>query len=81
MQSTKRTLCRVLALAVSRLGATHAMAAPVIQGGGSSLIAPMSNDEIALFGNGIGALTYSSLDLDAGQKAFLGNQPTSWALV
>lgn len=75
MQSTKRTLCRVLALVVSSLGATHGMAAPVILGGGSSLIAPMINDEIALFGNGIGALTYFSFDSDAGQKAFLGNQP------
>ncbi|WP_025102273.1 substrate-binding domain-containing protein, partial [Burkholderia sp. A1] len=76
MKSSKRKICQVLALVVSGLGATAAMAAPVLQGGGSSLVAPTIGSEITQFGTSIGALTYFSVGSGAGQNAFLGNQPT-----
>ncbi|BCQ56878.1 substrate-binding domain-containing protein [Burkholderia gladioli] len=76
MKSSKRKICQVLALVVSGLGASAAMAAPVIQGGGSSLVAPTIGAEITSFGTGVGAFTYFSVGSGAGQSAFLGNQPT-----
>ncbi|VWB14839.1 ABC-type phosphate transport system periplasmic component-like protein [Burkholderia lata] len=83
MKSSKRKICQVLALVVSGMGASLAMAAgPVIQGGGSSLVAPTigsvsnANSEIGLFGTSEGTFTYYSVGSGAGQNAFLNNQPT-----
>ncbi|RQS14686.1 phosphate ABC transporter substrate-binding protein [Burkholderia sp. Bp9002] len=83
MKSSKRKICQVLALVVSGMGASVAMAAgPVIQGGGSSLVAPtigsVSNPatEIGLFGTSQATFTYFPVGSGAGQNAFLNNQPT-----
>ncbi|WP_412024245.1 substrate-binding domain-containing protein [Burkholderia cepacia] len=83
MKSSKRKICQVLALVVSGMGASLAMAAgPVIQGGGSSLVAPTigsvsnASSEIGLFGTSEGTFTYYSVGSGAGQNAFLNNQPT-----
>jgi len=82
MKSSKRKICQVLALVVSGLGATAAMAAPNVQGGGSSLVAPTigaignAATEIGLFGTSEGSFTYFSVGSGAGQNAFLNNQPT-----
>ncbi|NTX29641.1 substrate-binding domain-containing protein [Burkholderia pyrrocinia] len=82
MKSSKRKICQVLALLVSGLGATAAMASPNVQGGGSSLVAPTigaignSATEIGLFGTAEGSFTYYSVGSGAGQNAFLNNQPT-----
>ncbi|WP_412528381.1 substrate-binding domain-containing protein [Burkholderia lata] len=82
MKSSKRKICQVLALVVSGLGATAAMAAPNVQGGGSSLVAPTigaignAATEIGLFGTAEGSFTYFSVGSGAGQNAFLNNQPT-----
>ncbi|MPV56410.1 phosphate ABC transporter substrate-binding protein [Burkholderia sp. HI2761] len=81
MKSSKRKICQVLALVVSGLGATAAMAAD-IHGGGSSLVAPTigaignTATEIGLFGTAEGSFTYYSVGSGAGQNAFLNNQPT-----
>lgn len=82
MKSSKRKICQVLALVVSGLGATAAMASPNVQGGGSSLVAPTigaignTATEIGLFGTSEGSFTYFSVGSGAGQNAFLNNQPT-----
>ncbi|KFL53757.1 phosphate ABC transporter substrate-binding protein [Burkholderia pyrrocinia] len=82
MKSSKRKICQVLALLVSGLGVTAAMASPNVQGGGSSLVAPTigaignSATEIGLFGTAEGSFTYFSVGSGAGQNAFLNNQPT-----
>lgn len=82
MKSSKRKICQVLALVVSGLGATAAMASPNVQGGGSSLVAPTigaignTATEIGLFGTAEGSFTYFSVGSGAGQNAFLNNQPT-----
>lgn len=82
MKSSKRKICQVLALVISGMGASIAMASPVIQGGGSSLVAPTigaignSATEIGLFGTSEGSFTYYSVGSGAGQNAFLNNQPT-----
>ncbi|VWB51232.1 substrate-binding domain-containing protein [Burkholderia lata] len=83
MKSSKRKICQVLALVVSGMGASLAMAAgPLIQGGGSSLVAPTiganspASGEIGLFGTSNATFTYYSVGSGAGQNAFLNNQPT-----
>ncbi|WP_321897382.1 MULTISPECIES: substrate-binding domain-containing protein [Burkholderia] len=83
MKSSKRKICQVLALVVSGMGASLAMAAgPVIQGGGSSLVAPTlgtaspAAGEFGLYGTASGTFTYYSVGSGAGQNAFLNNQPT-----
>lgn len=83
MKSSKRKICQVLALVVAGMGASVAMAAgSVIQGGGSSLVAPTigavspASGEIGLFGTSEGTFTYYSVGSGAGQNAFLNNQPT-----
>ncbi|MBJ9965269.1 substrate-binding domain-containing protein [Burkholderia seminalis] len=82
MKSSKRKICQVLALVISGLGATAAMASPNVQGGGSSLVAPTigaignAATEIGLFGTSEGSFTYFSVGSGAGQNAFLNNQPT-----
>ncbi|WCM18166.1 substrate-binding domain-containing protein [Paraburkholderia bryophila] len=82
MKSSKRKICQILALVLSGVGASAAMAVPVVQGGGSSLVAPtigaigLSATEIGAFGTTEGSFTYYSVGSGAGQNAFLGNQPT-----
>jgi phosphate transport system substrate-binding protein len=87
MKSSKRKICQVLALVVSGMGASLAMAAgPLIQGGGSSLVAPTiganavgttaAYGEIGLYGTSNATFTYFSVGSGAGQNAFLNNQPT-----
>ncbi|NHV24766.1 substrate-binding domain-containing protein [Burkholderia sp. D-99] len=83
MKSSKRKICQVLALVVSGMGASLAMAAgPLIQGGGSSLVAPTIganspvSGEIGLYGVNNATFTYFSVGSGAGQNAFLNNQPT-----
>ncbi|HDR9481001.1 TPA: substrate-binding domain-containing protein [Burkholderia aenigmatica] len=91
MKSSKRKICQVLALVVSGMGASVAMAAgPLIQGGGSSLVAPTigasanpnvtppvtASGELGLFGSSNASFTYFSVGSGAGQNAFLNNQPT-----
>ncbi|MBZ5791220.1 substrate-binding domain-containing protein [Burkholderia contaminans] len=83
MKSSKRKICQVLALVVSGMGASLAMAAgPLIQGGGSSLVAPTiganspASGEIGLYGFNNATFTYFSVGSGAGQNAFLNNQPT-----
>ncbi|WP_412024244.1 substrate-binding domain-containing protein [Burkholderia cepacia] len=65
------------------MNAEHVFAAgPIIQGGGSSLVAPLLGStanpatEIGLFGTSEGTFTYYSVGSGAGQYAFLNNQPT-----
>lgn len=83
MKSSKRKICQVLALVVSGMGASVAMAAgPLIQGGGSSLVAPTiganspASGEIGLYTTNNATFTYFSVGSGAGQNAFLNNQPT-----
>ncbi|WGS48382.1 substrate-binding domain-containing protein [Paraburkholderia sp. D15] len=85
MKSSKRKICQILALVVSGVGASAAMAVPLVQGGGSSLVAPtigavgVTNTEIGVFGTSEATFTYYSVGSGAGQNAFLGNQPTFFA--
>ncbi|WP_246792188.1 PstS family phosphate ABC transporter substrate-binding protein [Burkholderia perseverans] len=77
MQSSKRKICLALAAVVASLGTTAAIAAgPTVQIGGSTLVAPLLNNEIANFSTDLGAFTYFSVGSGAGQNAFLNNQPT-----
>ncbi|MEQ5842778.1 substrate-binding domain-containing protein [Paraburkholderia acidicola] len=83
MKSSKRKICQVLALTISSIGATAAMAAgPLVQGGGSSLVAPTigavgkTGTEIGLFGTSEATFTYYSVGSGAGQNAFLSNAPS-----
>ncbi|HIC7209602.1 substrate-binding domain-containing protein [Burkholderia stabilis] len=83
MNFTKRAIYRILAGIIPIAGSSLAVAAgPIVQGGGSSLVAPLfgsaSNpaSEIGLFGTNGGTFTYYSVGSGAGQNAFLNNQPT-----
>ncbi|MFL9875036.1 substrate-binding domain-containing protein [Paraburkholderia megapolitana] len=83
MKSSKRKICQVLALTISSIGASAAMAAgPNVQGGGSSLVAPTigaigkTGTEIGLFGTSEASFTYFSVGSGAGQNAFLSNAPS-----
>ncbi|WP_174986823.1 substrate-binding domain-containing protein [Burkholderia lata] len=83
MNSIQRKICQALTLVVSGMSAEHAFAAgPIIQGGGSSLVAPLlgstanAASEIGLFGTSEGTFTYYSVGSGAGQIAFLNNLPT-----
>ncbi|UTV56952.1 substrate-binding domain-containing protein [Burkholderia arboris] len=83
MNFIRRKICQALALVISGMSAEHAFAAgPVIQGGGSSLVAPLLGStanaatETGLFGTSEGTFTYYSVGSGAGQNAFLSNQPT-----
>lgn len=76
MKSCKHKMYQALSLVMASLGATTAMAAaPVVQGGGASLITPLINAEIALLGTGLIGLTYFSANSASGESAFLLNQP------
>ncbi|KWF76656.1 phosphate ABC transporter substrate-binding protein [Burkholderia cepacia] len=83
MNSVKRKICQALTIVVSGANAVNAFAAgPIIQAGGSSLVAPLlganspASGEIGLFGTSEGTFTYYSVGSGAGQNAFLNNQPT-----
>ncbi|MBN3838798.1 substrate-binding domain-containing protein [Burkholderia sp. Ac-20349] len=83
MKFSKRKICHILALVISGASTSLAIAAgPVIQGGGSSLVAPMlganspASGEIGLFGTSSATFTYFAVGSGAGQNAFLNNQPT-----
>ncbi|ABB11183.1 substrate-binding domain-containing protein [Burkholderia lata] len=83
MEFQQRNLCRIVALLIAGIGSTAAIAAgPLVQGGGSSLVAPMigepgiANTEIGLFGTAEATLTYYPVGSGNGQNAFLKNQPT-----
>ncbi|KVO42297.1 phosphate ABC transporter substrate-binding protein [Burkholderia ubonensis] len=82
MRLHQRKLCQIIALLVSGMGASAAMAITNVQGGGSSLVAPMIGltgnpaTELGLFGTAEGSFTYYPFGSGAGQNAFLNNQPT-----
>ncbi|CAB3973091.1 MULTISPECIES: substrate-binding domain-containing protein [Burkholderia] len=83
MKFSKRKICHILALVIPAASTSLAIAAgPVIQGGGSSLVAPMlganspASGEIGLFGTSSATFTYFAVGSGAGQNAFLNNQPT-----
>ncbi|WP_423368255.1 substrate-binding domain-containing protein [Burkholderia sp. LMG 32019] len=83
MKFNKRKVCHILALVIPGASASLAIAAgPVIQAGGSSLVAPLiganspASGEIGLFGTSNATFTYFSVGSGAGQNAFLNNQPT-----
>lgn len=73
MKFSKRKICTAVVFACSALGASAAMAQAALLGGGSSLVAPTIAQEITAAG---GNITYFSVGSGAGQKAFLGNDPT-----
>jgi phosphate transport system substrate-binding protein len=68
----KRKTCMAVALAVSALGSIPAMAVTLI-GGGSSLVGPSIDSEIAAFGANPDSLTYYITSSGTGQTAFLNN--------
>jgi ABC-type phosphate transport system substrate-binding protein len=82
MNSSKRKICQALTFVIASMGASAAIAGPIVQGGGASLVAPMIGttastfSEIGLFGTGEATLTYYSVGSGTGQNAFLNNQPT-----
>jgi ABC-type phosphate transport system substrate-binding protein len=85
VKSNQRKICQALALLIAGMGASAAMAGPLVQGGGSSLVAPTIGtlaapaNEIGLFGTSEATLTYFSVGSGAGQNAFLNDQPTFFA--
>ncbi|RQS65153.1 phosphate ABC transporter substrate-binding protein [Burkholderia sp. Bp8963] len=80
MKSSKRKICQAVALIISALGASAAMAqtAPSLLGGGSSLVNPTIQQEISVFPAADGTAKYYSVGSGTGQNAFLKNQPTSF---
>ncbi|WP_246792185.1 substrate-binding domain-containing protein [Burkholderia perseverans] len=77
MKFCKRKICQALSLVAAGLSTTTAMAAaPIIQGGGASLVTPLIDAEIAQFSTSLGSITYFSVGSSAGESAFLLNQPT-----
>ncbi|KVN98985.1 phosphate ABC transporter substrate-binding protein [Burkholderia ubonensis] len=82
MRLHQRKLCQIITLLVFGMGASAAMAVTNVQGGGSSLVAPMIGltgnpaTELGLFGTAEGSFTYYPFGSGAGQNAFLNNQPT-----
>ncbi|GLU31845.1 substrate-binding domain-containing protein [Trinickia caryophylli] len=79
MKSRKHKICQAIALVISALGASAAMAqtAPALLGGGSSLVAPSIGSEISLFPAADGTIRYFSVGSGAGQTAFLQNRASS----
>jgi phosphate transport system substrate-binding protein len=82
MKSSKRKICNAVALVLSALAASAAMAqsAPALLGGGSSLVAPTIATEIlpAHFPTADGSIRYFSASSGVGQTAFLTNAPTQF---
>lgn len=73
MKFSKRKTCLAVALAVSALGSAVPAMAATITGGGSSLVGPSINAEIALFGVNPDSLTYFITSSGTGQTAFLND--------
>ncbi len=80
MKSSKRKICQAVAVIFSAMAASAAMAqaVPVVIGGGSSLVFPSIQSEIATFGTSEGVLSYFSVGSGAGQNAFLNNDATQF---
>nr|WP_233837460.1 substrate-binding domain-containing protein [Paraburkholderia sp. ZP32-5] len=86
MKSSKLKICQALTVVIASMGASAAMAGPLVQGGGSSLVGPLidgfgaatTSNEIGIFGTSEATLTYYSVDSGAGQTAFLNNLPASF---
>lgn len=83
MNLAKRAICRIFAGIIPIAGSSVAIAAgPIIQGEGSSLVAPLiganspASGEIGLYGTSNATFTYYSVGSGAGQNAFLNNPPT-----
>ncbi len=71
--------CIAAMLAFAAVGATSAMAQSVVlQGGGSSLVGPSIQQEVAQFGANPDSLTYFIDSSGVGQTAFLGNDPAAF---
>ncbi|WP_175834686.1 substrate-binding domain-containing protein [Burkholderia anthina] len=85
MKSSKRKICQAVALVVSAIGASAAMAQtpPSLLGGGSSLVYPMIRTEIlpANFPAADGSIAYWSVGSGLGQTAFLTNNATKFTSV
>jgi phosphate transport system substrate-binding protein len=73
MNFSKRKTCMAIALAVSALGSAVPTMAATLIGGGSSLVGPSINAEIALFGATPDSLTYYITSSGTGQTAFLND--------
>ncbi|KLU24871.1 phosphate ABC transporter substrate-binding protein [Caballeronia mineralivorans PML1(12)] len=80
MKSSKRKICQAVALVISALAASAAMAqtAPALLGGGSSLVAPTIGSEISVFPSTDGTARYFSVGSGKGQTAFLKNDNTQF---
>ncbi|MBN3791986.1 substrate-binding domain-containing protein [Burkholderia sp. Ac-20353] len=80
MKSSKRKICQAVALIISALGASAAMAqtAPSLLGGGSSLVNPTIQQEISVFPAADGTVKYYSVGSGKGQTAFLKNDPSQF---
>nr|WP_175801240.1 substrate-binding domain-containing protein [Burkholderia anthina] len=85
MKSSKRKICQAVALIISAIGASAAMAQtpPSLLGGGSSLVAPTIGTEIlpANFPVADGSIAYWSVGSGLGQTAFLTNDATKFTSV
>ena len=73
MKFSKRKICMAVALAVSALGSAVPAMAGTITGGGSSLIGPLMNSEIAAFGANPDSLMYYGISSGMGETAFLND--------
>jgi phosphate transport system substrate-binding protein len=73
MNFSKRKTCMAIGLAVSALGSAFPTTAATLVGGGSSLVGPLINAEIALFGADPDSLTYYITSSGTGQTAFLSD--------
>jgi phosphate transport system substrate-binding protein len=81
MTSSKRKICQAVALIVTAMGASMAMAAtPSLVSGGSSLVGPSIIKEFANFPSTDGTLTYFTTNSTTGQNAFLNNDATLYGL-
>jgi len=82
MKSSKRKVCQAVAVVLSALAASAAMAqTPSLLGGGSSLVAPTIQSEISAFPSTDGTAAYWSVGSGKGQAAFLNNDPTQFTSV
>ena len=79
MKSSKRKICSAVALVLSAMAASAAMAqTPSLIGGGSSLVGPSINAEIAIFPSSDGSITYFTSSSGVGQTAFLNNEASAF---
>ncbi|CAM2152369.1 phosphate transport system substrate-binding protein [Pararobbsia alpina] len=76
MKHRKRVICEVVMIALSAASAASVFAGtPSLLAGGSSLVAPLIQTEIAAFPIADGAITYSPVGAGQGESAFLSNTP------